>query len=77
MTMTKRHFAYIASTIHALPLANDGQPDGITPAQRQVIARWFAHDLRRTNPLFKVDVFLDACTPQAERDTLVCNSAEV
>jgi len=54
MTMQRRHFELIATTIRECALDD---------VQRLHVARMFASALRETNPNFQSTKFVDACQP--------------
>jgi hypothetical protein len=52
--MTRKDFEFIANVINEM--------GNVSPAQKQMLAEWFARHLRQTNPRFKESMFIEACT---------------
>ena len=61
MTLTRQHFQLIANVVSQVA----------DQSQRHILAMNFVSELQKTNPGFKIDVFLKACNaaqPAARHD---------
>jgi len=61
MTLTRQHFQLIANVVSRTA----------DPTQRHILAMNFVSELQKTNPGFRVDLFLKACNasqPTARHD---------